>query len=306
MTTPPDSFRPVVIVGAGRSGTKILRDSLCRLPGLGTWPCDEINYVWRHGNASYPHDELAPEHARPRVRRFIRRRFERLAARRGLTQVVEKTCANSLRVEFVDRVLPEARFVFLVRDGRDVVASARRRWRAPLDLRYVLRKARFVPLTDVPYYGVRYLRNRIHRLLPGSGGRLAFWGPRFPGMEELARSGDLAAVCARQWLRCVDRAEEAFAGIDPARVHRLRYEDFAAHPHRELDRLCRFLDVRASRLELAAAAELVSAVRIGAWREDLEAGVAETIAPELSSALRRYGYDDDARSITQEARPPDR
>lgn len=306
MTLPHDTFRPVVIIGAGRSGTKVLRDSLCRLPGLGTWPCDEINYVWRHGNASHPHDELGPEHARPRVRRYIRREFEWLAARYGLSQVVEKTCANSLRVEFVDRVLPEARFVFLVRDGRDVVASARRRWRSPLDLAYVLRKARFVPVGDVPYYGARYLRNRVHRLLPGSGGRLAFWGPRFPGMEALARSRDLAAVCAHQWRRCVDRSEEAFAGIDPERVHRLRYEDFAAHPGRELDRLCRFLDFRASRQELTAAAEPVSAARIGVWRDLLEPVVVETILPELAGALRRYGYESDQRSTSQEARPPDR
>ena len=151
-------YQPVVIIGAGRSGTKILKASLCRLPGAGSWPCDEINYVWRHGNASESHDELQPERARPRVRRYIRRCFDRLARRRGLAHVVEKTCANSLRVAFVDRVVPDALFVFLVRDGRDVVASARKRWKAPLDLPYLLAKARFVPLTDVPYYG------------PGAGG----------------------------------------------------------------------------------------------------------------------------------------
>lgn len=291
MTSPRDSFQAVVIIGAGRSGTNILRDCLCRLPGVGTWPCDEINYVWRHGNASHPHDELAPELARPRVRRYIRRHFARLARRHGLAYVVEKTCANSVRVEFVNRVLPEARFIFLVRDGRDVVASARKRWRAPLDLPYVLRKARFVPLTDVPYYGARYLWNRIHRLLPGGGGRLAFWGPRFPGMEELARSEGLLTVCARQWRRCVDRSEEDFASMDAERVFRLRYEDFAAHPRRQLEALCGFLGVRASPEDLAAAAGPVTAQRIGAWREDLDPKEVETILPELRPALTRYGYE---------------
>lgn len=290
MTSSRDSFQSVVIVGAGRSGTKIVRDTLCRLPGVGTWPCDEINYVWRYGNASFPHDELGPEHARPRVRRYIRRQFVRLARRHRWTHVVEKTCANSLRVEFVDRILPEARFVFLVRDGRDVVASARRRWRSSLDLRYVLNKARFVPIGDLPYYGVSYLWNRIHRFVPGYDGRLAFWGPRFPGLKELARSADLTSVCARQWRRCVDRSEEGLASIDGERVFRLRYEDFATDPPREVERLCLFLDVRVSREALAAAVEPVTAERIGAWREDLEAGEVDQILPELGPALTRYGY----------------
>ena len=38
--------------------------------------------------------------------------------------MVEKTCANTLRLPFVDKVLPEARYLHIVRDGVDVVASA--------------------------------------------------------------------------------------------------------------------------------------------------------------------------------------
>ena len=59
--------RPLVIIGAGRSGTNMLRDVLCRMPGLGTWPCDEINYIWRHGNRAHPDDEFPGGFARPKV-----------------------------------------------------------------------------------------------------------------------------------------------------------------------------------------------------------------------------------------------
>ena len=43
-------FIPLIIIGAGRSGTNILRDSLCKVDGVVTWNCDEINPLWRHGN----------------------------------------------------------------------------------------------------------------------------------------------------------------------------------------------------------------------------------------------------------------
>ena len=48
----------VIIIGAPRSGTNMLRDALTALPDCGTWPCDEINYVWRHGNVGFPSDEF--------------------------------------------------------------------------------------------------------------------------------------------------------------------------------------------------------------------------------------------------------
>ena len=118
----PDQ-QPIVIIGAARSGTNMLRDVLTNIHGIGTWPCDEINYVWRDGNARYPTDELLPRHATARVKHFIRKKFKQMAQGLNCRILIEKTCANSLRVPFVNEIFPHARFIFLIRDGRDVVAS---------------------------------------------------------------------------------------------------------------------------------------------------------------------------------------
>ena len=58
----------VVIIGAPRSGTNMLRDILSTFEGVATWPCDEINYIWRHGNMSYPSDEIPRELANPKTK----------------------------------------------------------------------------------------------------------------------------------------------------------------------------------------------------------------------------------------------
>src|SRR5688500_17198900 len=133
-------YRKIIIIGAPRSGTNMLRDLLTSLPLVGTWPCDEINAIWRHGNVGYPTDELPPALARPAVRDYIRKAFDRLAQREHLDFVVEKTCANSLRVPFVNAVVPDASYIQIVRNGRDAAASAVSRWTAPFDARYTLRK----------------------------------------------------------------------------------------------------------------------------------------------------------------------
>ena len=125
---------PVIIIGAGRSGTNMLRDLLAQLPQFSTWPCDEINYIWRHGNRGFATDEFAREMADDKTARYIRKQFQKFAAKHPGTSVVEKTCANSLRCGFIHQIFPEARFIHIMRDGRDVAASAALRWNAKLDI----------------------------------------------------------------------------------------------------------------------------------------------------------------------------
>ena len=282
-------FQPIVIVGAARSGTNMLRDLLVKLPGVTTWDCDEINYIWRHGNAGHAHDEFAPELATPRVQRFVRKAFQRQARISGCRYVVEKTCANSLRVGFVDRIVPDAKYIFLVRDGRDVVTSARKRWTAPLDLRYVAKKARYVPKLDLPYYAARYFGNRIFRLLSGQK-RLAFWGPQFIGIQEMLATHSLEQVCAAQWARSVDGAREDFQRIDPTRVCMIRYEDFVTNTREELQTVITFLGTGAANVPLAAMSAGVGAQSVGNWRRELPPDILAGIQPLMAAQLAAFGY----------------
>jgi len=261
-------MKPVIIIGAPRSGTNILRDALTRLPPLATWPCDEINLIWRHGNVRHPNDELSPDLATPEVRRYLHGRFERLALRHGGKRVVEKTCANSLRVDFVERVFPEATYLFIIRDAIDAIASSMRRWTAPIDLGYTLRKLRYAPLGDIPYYAMRFAANRWHRLTAGDR-RLATWGPVFDGMREIAATAPLEEICAMQWARCVGRAEDALVALSPQRVLRLEYEDLATHPCDAVDEICDFLEIDIDEETLAAATAEVHAGSIGKGRDQL-------------------------------------
>lgn len=285
MSASPPPWRPLVILGAGRSGTNMLRDILCSLPGYATWPCDEINYIWRHGSRSWPDDVLPAERATPAFQRFLARRFHAQWKRSGAEQIVEKTCANTLRVPYVDRALEgRARYLHIVRDGRDVVASAERRWTAPLDLRYILQKARYVPLGDVPYYALRYLGARLHRLR-SSEKRLGSWGPRYPGMPEDLATRPLGEVIAQQWAACVGSARDALHELAPDRHLTLRYEDFTAQPAVELARVGAFLGESWSEEQRTAVTAEVRQSSVGGWRTKLDAELAETISQQHAALL---------------------
>lgn len=292
MTSTSDTFTPVIIIGAGRSGTNALRDALTRLPDMATWDCDEINPIWRHGNISWPNDEIPAAAATPKIRLFIQNAFSKLWRQSSKpTFVVEKTCANALRVPFIDAVLPNARFIHIIRDGGDVVASARKRWQGDLELPglpYFLAKARYTPLVDLPIYGFSFLRSRIGLLL-GKSKRLAVWGPRFEGIQNHA-DAPLEEICARQWVACVEKADAALGTLEPHRVHTVRYETFTQDPVKTLAGIRAFLDAPLNDAVLAPAAAPIRKTSVGKGKDLLDTLPQDTLNI-LKPTRARLGYD---------------
>jgi len=234
--------QPIIIIGAPRSGTNMLRDVLTSIDGISTWPCDEINYIWRHGNKRFASDELLPEHATPKVCKYIRQQFDLLAKKTGATIIVEKTCANALRLGFVDKIFPDAKYIVIQRDGLDVVGSALKRWKAPLDFKYIAKKARYVPKTDLLYYSSNYLLNRIYKLF-SKNKELSVWGPVIDGLNELKQSKTVEEICTLQWKASIDNTRRDLENIHRSRVFTLTYENFVKDPIEEFARLVGFLDI---------------------------------------------------------------
>ncbi|MEM7745720.1 MAG: sulfotransferase [Pseudomonadota bacterium] len=283
-------YTPVVILGAARSGTNMLRDMLTRLPGFATWDCDEINPIWRHGNLDWPNDEIPPGRATPKVSAYIRRAFDRIWRASGKPEfVVEKTCANTLRVPFVDAVLPDARYLVLVRDGVDVVPSAMKRWRGDLEfpgMPYLLAKAKYAPISDLPRYALTSLKGRLG-LMRGRE-RLSTWGPRFSGIGDLT-GAPLEELCARQWAASVDAADLALAEIPPDRQFHLRYEDLTQAPADWLGKILTFLGADATAPQIADAAGIVQGGSVGKGRGRADIDLTGVL-PLMQPTLARHGY----------------
>lgn len=225
-------FQPVFIIGAARSGTKLLRDQIARHPAVARVPYD-VNYIWRFGNEKVPHDELTPEMLTPQICQRIRSRIAEFSE--GKPVLVEKTVSNCLRIPFVQAVFPEARFIHLVRHPLDVIESSYRQWTAKPDFRYIFAKLRSFPFTESFGYGVSYAFTTLRKLILREPAKAGTCGPRYAGIDIDVLRQDLLNVCAIQWVRCVTSALRDFEHVDSNRLLTVRYEDFVIDPSGFLD-----------------------------------------------------------------------
>ncbi|NQX76869.1 sulfotransferase [Gilvibacter sp.] len=280
---------PVIIIGAGRTGTNMLRDVICSIAGFGTWDCDEINPVWRYGNRFEPTDILAPQLASPKVKNYIRGRFNQLKESQNLEFVVEKTCANSLRLAFVHEVFPEAKYILINRDGRDVAPSAKIRWAAPFELNYTLKKLKQTPLRDLPYYVWKFGINRLKQAFGAD--RLSFWGPVYPGIDADFKTKSLLEVCALQWQACVHATQADKNQLDANQFIEVKYEQFVNNPQEELKTILEFLGkTSATSEEVSEAVARVSNRSVGS-HEKLSKEEQQALNEICEPTLQALNYD---------------
>lgn len=108
------------IVGCARSGTSILGELIAAHP--------DVKYVFEAfdvwevvGKGANDSHRFTAEMATAAHRARLRRWAEKERGRAGL--LLEKCPRNVLRIPFLQAVFPEAKFVHIVRDGRDVACS---------------------------------------------------------------------------------------------------------------------------------------------------------------------------------------
>ena len=277
------SLEPIVLIGAARSGTKILRDALATALDVPQVPYD-VGYVWRHGNEGRDDDALSPSDVRPRTRRLARRFLVRYADE---GHVIEKTVGNTLRVGYVAEIVPRARFVHVIRDGVDVVDSSRIQWQTPPDAGYLREKVRHFPLRLAPTYGRKFVAGAVRDRLRGSA-HAGTWGPRYPGIDDdLARDG-LLVVTARQWRSSVEAARGALAAVSQPSVE-VRYENLVSDPRAVLGEIAAAFDMAAPGMDEAAA--MLHAGSHGRGRARLDVIEKDRIRPEIAGLLKELGYD---------------
>lgn len=263
----PRLERPIFLIGAARSGTTFLGHAIGQLPDV-----------------SYHHEPVATKAAgryvadgtwsEPRARRFFRSVYAWLLRYQvdGGLRFAEKTPTNTFLVPFLDRTFPDAQFIHLIRDGRDVVAShLQRPW---------LR-------ADAATSGKRE---------PG-GYLYGPWAPWWvPAADRVAfETGSDALRMSMAWRLYAAAGMAGTSDLGPDKHIEIRYESLVGDPHGTADVLLDFLSIDdlTSRATFRSALAAASTTSVGSWRTALTAAQLAEVSADAGPLLAELGYASD-------------
>jgi hypothetical protein len=228
--------KQVFIIGAGRSGTNLLRDALSEHPRIGTWPCDEINYIFRHRKLikTFKSDRLDDSDFDLKTQNYLTQQFSKIRSE----VVLEKTCANSLRVAYIKKNFPEAKFIFIHRRGKDVALSAEKRWKGKAHGEYLRKKLEFIPKNDLWFHIPFQIFNKVWMSLSGTYFR---WGPFMPIM---INEKTLRSKCIVQWQKCIEIALYDFQkSVNPKQLQIVEFENLIKNPKEIIEECLDFIGI---------------------------------------------------------------
>ena len=213
---------PVFIVSPPRSGSTLLFETLTKAPRVYTIGSEshgifegipEINIA----TTDHASNRLQADAATPAVGAALRERFwRRLVDRDGeaprteRVRLLEKTPKNALRVPFLMRAFPQARFIYLYRDAHAILASMIEAWNS----------GQFVTYPQ----------------LPGWSGKP--WSLLLvPGWRDLIGK-PLHEIVAAQWETTTRILLDDLEALPQEHWCVARYDALLADPQAEITRLC--------------------------------------------------------------------
>ena len=270
--------KPIFIIGTGRSGTTILGTLLSMHKEVGflnepkaiwhvIYPAEDLVGSYSRGDAQY---RLTAEEATPAVRKAAHKLFGAYLGISRSKRLVDKYPELVFRVPFVRALFPDAKFVFLVRNGWDTCQSIRG-WSQRLGVE-----------TDSEKHNWWGANNRKWKLL---------WEQIISEDKTLSQLSlerrrlenplDMAAL---EWITSMREGLRLMEQM-PNDSYMLRYEDMVDNPRQSLTELLNFCELPPDERFLSYAAQRI---RPTPPKKDVE--IHRAILPYFEKTMRDLGY----------------
>lgn len=288
------------LLGSPRSGTTAVATALGDHPAIAHFY--EPYFLWERYAPRRDDDTLNGDDVSARMAAYLRHEFALVRRKQRGALILDKTPENAFRVSAIDTVFPAARYIHLIRDGRDVAVSIRRESRQRRDLvdsRSARRMARlaFQMLRRQPFWRNRLqalafeLRRRLRAghfnvLNKAKWGGIAGWGPRFPGWREIREQVEPLAFHGLQWRYSVEAVQQGLSLIPAERRMTVYYEELVSDPEAVLARVQAFLGVE----RVPGLGNALTAGSVGRWHRELTVTEVSLLDGAIGDTLAALGY----------------
>ncbi|WP_417273518.1 sulfotransferase family protein [Celeribacter halophilus] len=289
----------ILLVGAGRSGTNFIAHALAEHPDITNGY--ENRFIWNIGQRDKRHDWRDPAEATPATCNRIQRALAAVARESGT--LIDKTPGNGLRLEFVRAVLPNAKVVNVIRDGRASLASRMRMWdNSNSNTVKTVQNGRLAKEWDHACEMIRrgnlpwerlpaFIADSSRIMFNTARGQPRLAGERIPGLSEIARVFGLDIARAIQWRDTVTAAVTTGRAMGNSIYHEFRYEDLVHEPAEVASRLADFLELDTPRNLITTLSQNADPARANTWRSDIPPERLTLLNSVLRPTLDWLGYE---------------
>lgn len=270
--------KPIFIVGTGRSGSTILGVVLSMHRHVGF--LNEPKAMWQVIEPSGDvFGQYSPRHGRyvldasdatAAVKRRARRIFGAYLLATGNTRLVDKFPELIFRVPFVKAIFPDARFLFLIRNGWETCSSIQS---------WSKRNGQSVGTETHDWWGAakRKWNLMLEQLAPAEPALVDI----IEDLAGLSRHTDMAAV---EWVVTMNAGLRAMEA-NPASFRMVRYESLVSNPRAELAQILDFCELDRDETFLSFGEQ---ELRPSASHPPFD--LAPAVRPSFENTMRLLGY----------------
>jgi len=291
------------IIGSARSGTTILGELLDCHPDIMQWY--EPYYLWRKYFLCKDSEVWKPNELNEKIKRIIQKEHKIFQKKSGKKVVVEKMPSHSFNIEYILKIFPEAKFIHIIRDGRDITLSMKKEWQKRQEIVQHKDYYRSFRLAYNVFKKAPFLRYKIMLALYEFNSNFSLkpskylnkakwkgkigWGPRFDGWEKAIVELTPLQFNAMQWVESVKAVKKNWLLIDNNNRLEIRYEALMKNPHDVLSSLLNFLGYNCDN-KFFQNIPALKTNNFNKWKNEFTTQELEEIKPILSPLLDDLGY----------------
>ena len=149
--------------------------------------------------------------------------------RQNSYRFIDKTPPNAFRISFLEKLYPDAKFIYLQREAEANIESLVQAWNAPKRFQFKYRK---------------YLNEKIGSEPNIEGYEGSVWKFAMPnGFEEFWSGYKLEDICKFQYQKTHEAINISLSQIEQEKYIKINFEDLLSEPDKTMSQICDFISI---------------------------------------------------------------